>query len=78
MVDAEGHLLFLLPLIEVLQTTRKRRRFPGSEALDRASVLLSRTKSLREALAQQIETTSQTIDRTRGLLRELHARGSAR
>jgi hypothetical protein len=72
--NGEGCLLFILPLSEVLETVRKGRRLPRTEALDRASALLSRTKDLYESLVQEIEAARRALAQTRGLLNEWHAR----
>ena len=71
-LDEGGRLMFVLPLAEVLENTQKRFRPHGPVAM--TSSLLSRTQALREALAGQIETTRQTVDRTRELLANLGRR----
>jgi hypothetical protein len=70
--DDRGRLVFVLPLVEILETAQKRRASRRDrEVMAHASTLVSRAQDLRNSLLGQIHATRQTVAQTKELMRRL-------
>jgi hypothetical protein len=71
-MDEHGRLVFVLPLVEILETAQKRRASRRDrEVMAHASTLMLRAQELRQSLAGQIHVTRQTVAQTTELMRRL-------